>query len=146
MGIFKRNKKSLKINDKNSKSSNKKTATDKKATVTNNSKSKKEFPDKFPFWARMKINKHRTTLVIDETKVINKKNKKEEDGFVHREATHSYKKEFEKIEPNPDKDDKDPMYLKRPRKLPKRMFEPHNKQLDMPEHLKQKYDKNNKKA
>ena len=28
----------------------------------------KEFPKKFPFWARMKINKHRTSLVIDEEK------------------------------------------------------------------------------
>ena len=56
---------------------------------------KKEFPNEFPFWARMKINKHRTSLVIDEEMVINKKTKKLEDGFVHREATSQYHKGFE---------------------------------------------------
>lgn len=104
-----------------------------------------KFPDTFPFWGRLKIGKNRTTLVIDETKVINKRNKKVEEGFVHREATHSYKKEYEKVKPNPDKADKDPMYLKRPRKHPKRLIEPHNKKLDMPNNLKERYAKNNNK-
>lgn len=99
----------------------------------------------FPFWARIKINKQRTTLVIDEDKVYNKKKKKVVDGYVHREATHTYKKEFEKITPNPDKTDKKDMYLRRPHKHPKEMFEDHNKKLDMPKHLKERYDKNNKK-
>ena len=36
----------------------------------------KDFPNEFPFWARLKIGKKRTTLVIDEEKVINKKTKK----------------------------------------------------------------------
>lgn len=102
-----------------------------------------EFPDKFPFWARFKKNKNRTTLVIDEELVLNKKTKKQEDMFVHRESTHSYKKDFEKIYPNPDITDKKPMYLKRPTKKPKRLFEPHNKKLNMPKHLKDRYDKNN---
>ena len=45
----------------------------------NNVDNKKEliekgvFPDKFPFWARLKISKNRTTLVIDEDKAKNKK-------------------------------------------------------------------------
>ena len=72
-----------------------------------------------------------------------------EPGFVHREAIHSNEdgsnvKGYEKIEPNPDPTDKDPMYLKRPSKLPKRLFEPHNKSLNMPEDLKKRYEKNNK--
>ena len=106
-----------------------------------------KFPERFPFWARLKISKNRTTLVIDEAVVINKKTKKEEPGFVHREATHSpKKKEYEAIIPNPDPDDSDPMYLKRPRKLPKRLFSPHNKRLNMPKELRERYERNNEKA
>ncbi len=109
------------------------------------------FPKKFPFWARLKIDKKRTTLVIDEEKeVYNKRKKRYEEGFVHREAIHphgdgSNVKGYEKIEPNPDPTDKDEMYLKNPAKLPKRLFKPHNKELAMPEHLKERYDKNNHK-
>lgn len=104
------------------------------------------FPNAFPFWARLKISKRRITLVIDESDAINKKTKKTEPGFVHREATHSYKKgDVEEVVPNPDKTDSRPMYLKRPRKLPKYFFLPHNKDLDMPEYLKERYSKNNKK-
>lgn len=106
---------------------------------------KKEFPSEFPFWARFKKNKNRTTLVIDEEIALNKKTKKLEDMFVHRESTHTYKKEYQKIFPNPDIDDHDPMYLKRPKKHPKRMFGVHNKKLNMPDFLKEKYRKNNKK-
>ena len=102
-----------------------------------------DFPKEFPFWARIKIGKKRTTLVIDEEKVINKRTKKIEDGFVDREATHTPRKGFEKIHPNPDPMDEKPMYLKRPSKKPKRLFEPHNKSLNMPKHLKDRYDKNN---
>lgn len=107
------------------------------------------FPKKFPFWARLKIEKKRTTLVIDEVQAIDKKSKKMEEHFVHRESIHphgdgSNVKRYEKIEPNPDPTDKTPMYLKRPTKLPKKLFKPHNKELDMPEHLKQRYEKNNK--
>lgn len=108
-------------------------------------KNKKEMPTKFPFWARLKISKNRTTLVIDEDKVLNKKSKKFVDGYVHREATHSYKKDYEEIKPNPDRKDKRPMYLKRPNKHPKELFSPHNKKLDIPKHLIDRYDKNNKK-
>lgn len=104
------------------------------------------FPNKFPFWARLKISKNRTTLVIDETQITDKKTKKPEEAFVHREATHRKKKGLEEIKPNPDKTDKDPMYLKSPSKLPKRLFKPHNKELDVPEHLRERYDKNNKKG
>ena len=107
------------------------------------SKNKKTFPDKFPFWARLKISKNRTTLVIDEDKVINKRSKKMEDGFVHRESTSKYHKGFEEIKPNPDKTKKDPMYLKSPRKIPRDMVKPHNKKLDMPQHLIDRYNKNN---
>lgn len=106
---------------------------------------KKQFPEKFPFWARLKISKRRTTLVIDEDKAYDKQKQELVDGYVHREATHTEKSEFEKIDPNPDKSDLLPMYLKRPRKLPKRLFEPHNKNLDMPEYLRERYDKNNEK-
>ena len=52
------------------------------------SKPKKSFPDKFPFWARLKISKNRTTLVIDETDAYNKVKKRMEPGFLHREAIH----------------------------------------------------------
>lgn len=110
------------------------------------SKKKDDFPSEFPFWARLKISKHRTTLVIDEEIYLDKKLKKNVDGFVHREATSKYHKGFEEILPNPDKDKRpNPMYLKSPRKLPKRMFETHNKKLDMPKHLKDRYSKNNNK-
>lgn len=107
--------------------------------------SKKEMPDKFPFWARIKIDKYRTTLIIDEEEVFNKKTNKVEDSYVHREATHTEKKDYEKISPNPDITDKEPMFLKRPKKHPKRLFEAHNKNLRMPKHLKLKYEKNNNK-
>lgn len=107
---------------------------------------KKEFPKRFPFWARLKISKRRTTLVIDEDEAWDKEHKRYVDGFVHREATHTQKKDFEPVIPNPDKDDPKPMYLKRPRKHPKRMFEPHNKNLAMPAALKERYEKNNRKG
>lgn len=102
-----------------------------------------KFPDKFPFWARLKISKNRTTLVIDEDVAFDKQKKKEVDGFVHREATSVYHTGFEEINPNPDKTKSEPMYLKSPRKLPVSMFSPHNKDLSMPEDLRQRYDKNN---
>ncbi len=105
---------------------------------------KRSFPNKFPFWARLKISKNRTTLVIDEAQAYNKKLKKDEDGFVHREAIHTKRKSYEEIKPNPDKNDPEPMYLKPPRKLPKRMFRPHEKDLDMPKHLQERYETNNK--
>lgn len=99
----------------------------------------------FPFWGRLRFEKKRTTLVIDEEPVINKKTKKEEKGFVHREATHTAKKGLEKIYPNPDKTDPNPMYLKKAKKIPQRMIKPHNKEMDMPKHLEERYSKNNKK-
>lgn len=108
--------------------------------------SKKEFPDKFPFWARLKIGKNRTALVIDEEPVVDKRTEKTVDGFVHREATHSYNKRFTEVTPNPDKSDKRPMYLKRPDVKPKILFKPHNKELDMPDWLIEMYDKNNHKG
>lgn len=107
-------------------------------------KSGKSFPDRFPFWARLKISKNRTTLVIDEDEAYDKQYKKTVEGYVHREATHS-KGQGERIYPNPDPDDKDPMYLKSPSKLPKRLFKPHNKSLNMPQDLIDRYDKNNNK-
>ena len=110
------------------------------------SNKKKEFPKEFPFWARLKISKNRTTLVIDEKKVYNKKRNKNLDSFVHREATSQYHKGLEKILPNPDKDKRpNPMFLKSPRKIPKDLVKPHNKNLDMPQGLKDRYSKNNKK-
>ena len=106
---------------------------------------KTEFPNEYPFWARFKKNKNRTTLIIDEDVKVNKAGNAVE-LFVHREATHTQKQgDYEKIFPNPDTDDKEPMYLKRPKKKPKKLFKPHNKKLNMPEHLKEKYSKNNKK-
>lgn len=105
------------------------------------------FPIKFPFWARFKPNKGRTTLVIDE-----EQDNKNEILFVHREAIHCAEDnkyvlsgDYEKVFPNPDTSDPDPMYLKRPHKHSIRVFEPHNKNLTMPEDLKQRYDKNNHK-
>lgn len=110
----------------------------------NPDKVKREFPKDFPFWARLRISKNRTTLVIDEERGIDKKTRKEADLYVHREATHT-KGHGEPIIPNPDKDDPEPMYLRSPRKLPKKLFVPHNKDLDMPEELKRRYEKNNHK-
>lgn len=108
------------------------------------SSSKKDFPNEFPFWARLKISKNRTTLVIDVDEVLNKKTNKVEDGFVHREATSQYHKGLEIVIPNPDKDKRPhPMYLKNPRKIPKRLVKPHNKDLEMPSDLKNRYDKKN---
>ena len=125
-------------------------ANKKKTNTTNNAKkstpAKKILPDKFPFWGRLKIEKNRTTLVIDEEIATNKKTKKQEDFYVHREATSSTKrKDYEEIKPNPDKDKKEPMYLKRPKRIPKKLIKPHNKDLVMPEELKKRYAKNNKK-
>ena len=103
---------------------------------------KNKLPKNFPFWARLKISKNRTTLIIDEDIVINKKSKKEEDSFVHREATSKEHKGYEKIFPNPDSSKKEAMYIKPPRKIPKYMVKNHNKKLSMPKHLKDKYNKN----
>lgn len=105
-----------------------------------------EFPSEFPFWARLKISKNRTTLVIDEAPARNKKTNRMEDGFVHREATSRKHDGLEEIKPNPDRTKAEPMYLKRPKKTPKRLFKPHNKTLDMPLTLKERYDKNNYKG
>ena len=111
---------------------------------------KSVFPKKFPFWARLKIGKNRPTLVIDEEETKNTKTQKMEPGFVHRESIHSNEdgsnvKGYEKIVPNPDPDDKEAMYLKGPSKKPKRLFKPHEKNWPVPQHLIEKYDKNNKK-
>ena len=113
-------------------------------------KKQKEFPDKFPFWARLKIEKRRTTLVIDETVEANKKTQKVEEHFVHREVIHpkgdgTNVKGYELIKPNPDPLDEKDMYLKSPKKLPKRLIKPHNRVLNMPRSLKERYEKNNKK-
>ncbi len=105
----------------------------------------KLMPHKFPFWARLKIGKNRTTLVIDEAPARDKQKNKTVAGFVHREATHTPSKNTEKIEPNPDPTDPKPMNLKRPKKTPQRLFVPHNKKLNMPEDLKKRYGKNTKK-
>lgn len=121
-----------------------------------NKKSKKQqasFPPKFPFWARFKPNKNRTTLVIDEELVKRKNSDIVDDCFVHREAVHKSEQnikyiesgDYEKIYPNPNENDPDPMYLKRPRKRPKKEFSPHNKKLNMPDSLQKRYEGNNKK-
>lgn len=113
--------------------------------TANKTPKKKEFPTEFPFWGRMKIGKNRTTLVIDEGIIVSKNNKIE-NAFVHREATKKNHKGFEEIKPNPDKDKRpNSMYLKKARKIPKRLIKPHNKNLEMPQKLKDKYSKNNKK-
>lgn len=119
------------------------------ASISDTSK-KVIFPSTFPFWARLKISKNRPTLVIDEELITDKKTKKIEEGFVHREAIHpnadgSNVKGFEQIVPNPDPLDSDKMYLKPPRKKPKRLFRPMNRFFDIPLSLKERYDKNNDK-
>lgn len=105
---------------------------------------KKPMPTKYPFWARLKIYKNRTTLVIDDAPALDKKKQEMVEGYVHREATHT-KGHGELIRPNPDKTDPDDMYLKSPTILPKRFFKLHNKDLDMPQELIERYDKNNHK-
>ena len=116
--------------------------------TTKKSLNKNSFPNEFPFWARLKISKNRSTLVIDEDLAYDKKKKKTVPGFVHREAVSPNKKgnsDYEEIFPNPEKGKNIPMYLKRPKKTPKELFKPHNKNFDMPISLKQRYQKNNKK-
>ena len=88
-------------------------------------KQRRKFPEKYPFWARMKISKNRTTLVIDAEPMCNKTSKKLSNNFVHREATHTKNKRYEKVFPNPDSKDPNPMYLKPPTKMNQRMFKPH---------------------
>lgn len=100
---------------------------------------------RFPFWGRLKIGKRRPTLVIDEEEVIHKKTKKKVPGYVHRETTHNKNKGYEKIEPNPDKTDSEPMYLKGARKIPQTLVDSLDQDFDMPEDLKKRYSKNNKK-
>ena len=108
-------------------------------------KKKVTFPKKFPFWARLKIEKNRSTLVIDEAPAFNTKKKRMEDGFVHREATSKPGKGRELLTPNPLGDFEKEMYLKRPKTLPQRLFKPHSKQFAVPKHLRERYEKNNKK-
>lgn len=122
-----------------------KKAIENKKIATQNGEDISKFPSEFPFWARLKISKNRTTLVIDEDMAFDKKKGKDVEGFVHRESTSVKHKGLEEIKPNPDKSKKDPMYLKSPRKLPKSMFSPHNKKLDMPENLQKRYEQNNHK-
>ncbi len=106
---------------------------------------KKAFPSEYPFWARLKFGKRRTTLVIDEGMAKNKKTGKMVDGYVHREATGSFKSEYEEIHPNPDSSKPGSMYLKRPKATPKVLLKPHEKDLSMPDDLKKRYEKNNHK-
>lgn len=116
--------------------------------INKNTTSKKSptlFPNRFPFWARLKFGKKRTTLVIDEDTAYDKQKKKMVEGFVHRESTSVKHKDYEEISPNPDKDKKGSMFLKRPKKTPKHLFEPHNKTLDMPNSLIERYKNNNNK-
>lgn len=101
---------------------------------------------RFPFWAKLKIAKNRPTLVIDEDMARDKQRKNRlVPGFVHRESTHSEELASETIFPNPDPTDPDPMYLKSPRKLPKRLFAPIDRQMTMSEYLQKRYEKNNNK-
>ena len=116
----------------------------KKANKKVNSENKNYKKVKFPFWARVVFDKERSTLVIDEADVLDKKRNKYIPGFVHREATHSYKKEYEKIEPNPNPKDKRAMYLKRPKKTPKSFFVKETRYFKIPKYLIEKYSKNNK--
>ena len=62
-------------------------------------------------------------------------------GFEKTQGKNSQAHGEVKIKPNPDKTDKKPMYLKRPRKLDQKLFKPHNKNLSMPGHLKSRYSK-----
>ena len=127
---------------KSVKSNNKKNNSNKANKTINN---KFEDVRQFPFWAKLKIEKHRPTLVIDETKKASKRSGKEEDCFVHREVTHTSNKNNEKIEPNPNRNDSRPMYLKRPRVLPKRLFTKYEKKMSVPQYLVDRYKKNNNK-
>lgn len=111
---------------------------------------KKENPEEdkkhlFPFWGRLKFGKRRPTLVIDEEEVVHRKTKQKVPGYVHRETTHNKDKGYEEIKPNPDKTDPEPMYLKGARKTPKSLIKPLEEDFDMPENLKKRYSKNNKK-
>ena len=105
----------------------------------------KTFPKRFPFWARFKIGGNHPTLVIDEDQAWDKQYKRLTDGYVHREATHTKSRNNEEIKPNPNPMDKQPMYLKRPTKHPKKFFSSFNHDWEIPKELKDRYDKNNRK-
>lgn len=108
-----------------------------------------KFPKRVPFWARTKYEKRRPALIIDKTQALNKKTKKMEDGFVYREVTHKQKgNEYTEVKPNPDEEDRkkgNKMFLKRPQKKPKILFEPLNKDWEIPQDLIDKYTPNNSK-
>ncbi|MCM1131251.1 MAG: hypothetical protein NC310_05500 [Roseburia sp.] len=118
---------------------------EKKSTEVSKKNQEEEKNHLFPFWGRLKFGKRRPTLVIDEEEVVHKKTKKKVPGYVHRETTHNKDKGYEEIKPNPDKTDPEPMYLKGARKTPKSLIKPLEEDFDMPEHLKKRYSKNNKK-
>ena len=100
---------------------------------------------RFPFWAKLKMGGKHPTLVIDEAEAMDKSKQRLVPGFVHREVTHTKNKNHEEIIPNPDPTDPDPMYLKRPDKKPKRLFTALGKNWEIPQHLQQRYEKNNNK-
>lgn len=112
---------------------------------------RKKFPEEFPFWSRLKISKNRPTLVIDEDYAWDNVKNRYVDGFVHREVIHvdendiKKQKKYELVRPNPDKDDKQDMYLKKPTSLPMILFKPIPQSFDMPKKFIEKYSKNNRK-
>ena len=101
---------------------------------------RKQFPFNFPFWARFKPCKNRTTLVINDEYIYHDGELKDI-KFIHRESTSTNRKDYEKIFPNPDKDRTEPMYLKRPTSRSINKFGIHNKNLNMPKQLKNRYKK-----
>lgn len=116
---------------------------------TSDSQTKRSISDfahkRFPFWARLKIGGKHPTLVIDEDKAWDKQRNHLTDGYVHREVTHTKSRNNEEIKPNPNPMDKQPMYLKRPTKHPKKFFNSFNHDWKIPKELKDRYDKNNRK-
>lgn len=71
--------------------------------------------------------------------------KRMEEGFVHREVTHTKKQDYLPVIPNPNKKDKTPLYLKAPQKKPKRLFKPLKENWTIPKNIEKMYDKNNNK-
>ena len=72
------------------------------------------------------------------------------DMYVNREAIHSSDKnkhrDYERVFPNPDPNDKGPMMLKRPSKKPKYLVVKHHKKMNMTKDLINRYSKTIKKG
>ena len=93
-----------------------------------------KFPDNPPFWGRLMIGGNHPTVVVEEKLTWDKQKKKEVEGFVHRELTHSTKISGTPIM-NPDIKDKRPVKLQKPKDIPQRLVKPLDKDWEIPQEI-----------